>query len=254
MATGKNDRTLGPVVAVIPARFESSRLPGKPLADISGKPMIQHVYEQSTKARGVDRVIVATDDERIRDAVWAFGGDVAMTSAAHQSGTDRIAEVVRDLEVEIVVNIQGDLPLLDPESVASAIDPLVTDLALPMATLKTAIHEEADVQNPNVVKVVTNKDGDALYFSRAAIPVWRDQRDAGNAYRHIGLYAYRRDFLLTYAGLAPTPLERAEKLEQLRALENGYRIRVAEVPHAGTEVDTPEDLDNVRMLVEAGCS
>ncbi len=246
----------GSVVAVIPARYSSSRLPGKPLADIGGRPMIAHVYDRTARARGVDAVLVATDDERIRDAVLSFGGKVAMTSPHHQTGTDRIAEVVRDLDVEIVVNVQGDLPLLDPETVAAAVRPMLADDELPMSTLKTAIVGAAELANPNVVKVVTGASGDALYFSRAAIPVWRDgsPNGDGRAYRHIGLYAFRRDFLLTYAKLAPTPLERAEKLEQLRALENGYRIRVVEVPDAGVEVDTPADLDIVRKLVESGRS
>ncbi len=239
------------VVAVIPARFESTRLPGKPLAEIAGKPMIQHVYERTSAARGVDRVVVATDDERIREAVGAFGGEVIMTSAAHQTGTDRIAEAVSELEATVVVNVQGDLPMLDPATVAAAVAPLLEDESVPMATLMTPIGDGADLDNPNVVKVVVDGDGFALYFSRAPIPHWRDGHDRGEtiARRHIGLYVYRREFLLAFAAMPSTPLERAEKLEQLRALENGHRIRVVEVDDAGVEVDTPADLDKVRALI-----
>ena len=243
---------MGSVVVVIPARYESSRLPGKPLADIEGVPMIRRVYERAAAARGVDRVLVATDDARIRAAVTAFGGEVAMTDPSHPSGTDRIAEAVGSLDAEIVVNVQGDLPLLDPDSVAAALAPLRADAALPMSTLSTAIRDAAEFANPNVVKVVTDATGHALYFSRAAIPHWRDGFGGGAiAQRHIGLYAYRRKFLLQFARLAPTPLELAEKLEQLRALESGYRIRVVEVANAGVEVDTPADLDMVRSLVRS---
>lgn len=245
------------VVVVIPARYESSRLPGKPLADIEGKPMIQRVYERASQARGVDRVLVATDDERIRDAVSAFGGDVAMTSSEHTTGTDRIAEAVADLDYDIIVNVQGDLPLLDPDNVAVAVDPMIADDLLPMATLKTPIREQHEIDNPNVVKVVTNTDGGALYFSRSPLPYWRDgfQGDV-QAYRHIGLYVYRREILLLFNQLEATPLEKAENLEQLRALEHGYQIQVVEVADAGVEVDTPADLDMVRKLVRrsgGGC-
>ncbi len=248
---------MGSVVVVIPARYESTRLPGKPLADIEGKPMIQRVYERAAQARGVDRVLVATDDERIRDTVLDFGGDVAMTRADHTTGTDRIAEAVGDLDYDIVVNVQGDLPLLDPDNVSAAVEPMIADDLLPMATLKTPIREPSDVANPNVVKVVTDTDGGALYFSRAPIPCWRDGFDRGvQAYRHIGLYVYRREILLLFAQLEATPLEQAEKLEQLRAIEHGYRIQVVEVEDAGLEVDTPADLDMVRQLVRrsgGGC-
>ncbi len=238
------------VVVVIPARYESTRLPGKPLVDIAGKPMIQHVYERAAQARGVDRVLVATDDDRIRDAVASFGGDVAMTSSAHATGTDRIAEAVGNLDISIVVNVQGDLPLLDPENVAVVVEPMVADSTLPMATLKTPIRDRAEIDKRNVVKVVTDSNGRALYFSRSPIPCWRDGFSGDvEAHRHIGLYAYRREFLLDFARLAPTPLEQAENLEQLRALEHGYRIQVVEVAEAGAEVDTPGDLDMVRALV-----
>ena len=236
------------VVAIVPARYESTRLPGKPLALIDGKPMIQHVYERTRAVGLVERVLVATDDTRIADVVRGFGGDVVMTSAAHQSGTDRIAEVASDLDAEIVVNVQGDLPFLDAETLGAAIGLMRDDTGLPMATVKTPIHEPAELANPNVVKVVTDRDGYALYFSRSPLPYWRDAAHDVLAYKHIGLYAYRRDFLLTFARLAPTPLEQAEKLEQLRALEWGFRIRVAETRAAGVEVDTPEDLERARAL------
>jgi 3-deoxy-manno-octulosonate cytidylyltransferase (CMP-KDO synthetase) len=243
------------VVAIIPARYESTRLPGKPLADLHGRPMIQHVYERAQRARGVERVLVATDDERIRAAVAAFGGEAVMTRADHPSGTDRIAEVARGLDAEVIVNVQGDLPLLDPDVVAAALAPLTADAGLPMATISTALTRREEVEDPNVVKVVTDRDGYALYFSRSPLPFHRDGALAGGgplAYKHIGLYVYRRDFLLGFARLAPTPLEQAEKLEQLRALEWGFRIRVTEVAAASIEVDTPRDLDRARAELTAG--
>ena len=237
------------VVAIIPARYESTRLPGKPLADIHGQPMIQRVYQRATQADGVDRVLVATDDARIRAAVERFGGEVVMTSASHRTGTDRIAEVATNLDAEIVVNVQGDLPLLDPAMVAAAVAPLRIDTGLPMATTQTAIRTDEELRNPNVVKVVTDRDGFALYFSRSPLPYWRDGAPSDVlAHKHIGLYVYRRDFLLTFARLAPTPLEQAEQLEQLRALEWGFRIKVVEVAAASIEVDTAQDLERARAL------
>lgn len=241
------------VVAIIPARYESTRLPGKPLADIHGQPMIRRVYERAAQAANVDRVLVATDDARIQAAVEAFGGNVVLTSAAHPTGTDRLAEVVANMaegEADIVVNVQGDLPLLDPAMVAAAVEPLRADPGLPMATICAAIHTGDEVQNPNVVKVVRDRDGFALYFSRSPLPHWRDGATSPVlAYKHIGLYVYRRDFLLTFARLAPTPLEQAERLEQLRALEWGFRIKVVEVAAASIEVDTVQDLERARALI-----
>jgi 3-deoxy-manno-octulosonate cytidylyltransferase (CMP-KDO synthetase) len=246
------------VVAIIPARYESTRLPGKPLADLNGRPMIQHVYERTLRARGVDRVLVATDDERIRAAVAAFGGEVVMTRADHPSGTDRIAEVAHELDAEVIVNVQGDLPLLDPDVVAAAVAPLAADAGLPMATIKTALHRREELVDPNVVKVVTDRDGYALYFSRSPLPHHRDgeagERGDPLAYKHIGLYVYRREFLLGFARLAATPLEQAEKLEQLRALEWGFRIKVTEVAAASIEVDTPRDLDRARAALTASAA
>ncbi len=241
------------VTAVIPARYASSRFPGKPLVDIAGKPMIQWVYERTAGSSLVDRVIVATDDERIFRAVKAFGGEVQMTGADHPTGTDRLAEVAARVETEIVVNVQGDEPLIDPRMIDLAVEPLTADPSIPMGTLKTPIASAEEFLNPNVVKVVTDRQGFALYFSRAPIPYPRDF--AGSlkdlfqdlsAFKHIGLYVYRRDFLLAYPKLPATPLENLEKLEQLRALEHGHKIRVVETTLSSLGVDTPEDLERVR--------
>ena len=237
------------VVAIIPARYESTRLPGKPLALIDGKPMIQHVYERARAVRRLDQVLVATDDERIAAAVRGFGGDAVMTRREHPSGTDRIAEAAAQLDADVVLNVQGDLPFLRADMVEQVVALMHANTALPMATLKVPIRDAGEMQNPNVVKVVTDRDGYALYFSRSPLPFWRD--DAGAeplGHRHVGLYAYRRDFLLRFARLAPTRLECAEKLEQLRALECGYRIRVAEIDAVGVEVDTPHDLERARAI------
>ena len=210
--------------------------------------MIEHVYRRTADARGVDAVVVATDDERIARAIEQFGGIVRMTGSEHRTGTDRIAEVARDLACDIVVNVQGDLPMIEPEMIAEAIEPLSADPALVMSTLRQAIVDPADFTNPNVVKVVVDAHDNALYFSRAPIPY---QRERGAAFKHIGLYGYRRDFLLTFAALKPTPLERSESLEQLRALEHGFRIRAVETRFESIEVDTPDDLERVRRRLAA---
>lgn len=215
--------------------------------------MIEHVYRRAAEASGVDAVVVATDDARIVEAVRGFGGVVRLTDGAHRTGTDRVAEVARALDCEIVVNVQGDLPLLDPAMIARAVEPLRADRSLRMTTICAPIVDADEYTRPSVVKVVRDRGGDALYFSRAPIPFVR--ADAGPAstgpavYRHIGLYVYRRDFLLEFAALPPTPLEQAESLEQLRALEHGVRIRVVAVAEAAIEVDTPDDLDRVRRIV-----
>ena len=232
------------VCAIIPARYASTRFPGKPLADICGKPMIQHVYERTLQAGSVGRVIVATDDERIRAVVAGFGGEVALTRADHPSGTDRLAEVAATLDADLVVNVQGDEPLIDPVMIDQAVRPLQQDASVVMGTLKSRIVDAADYANPNVVKVVTDVSGFALYFSRAPIPYQRDDVPAP-LFKHVGLYVYRRDFLLKYPRLPETPLEQAEKLEQLRALEHGYRIFVAETDRQSIGVDVPEDLQKV---------
>ncbi|KJY93212.1 MULTISPECIES: 3-deoxy-manno-octulosonate cytidylyltransferase [Vibrio] len=242
---------------VIPARYQSTRLPGKPLADISGKPMIQWVYEQSLQA-GAEKVIVATDDERVVNAVKKFGGEVCMTSADHDSGTERLAEVVELMgipEDHVIVNVQGDEPLIPPAIITQVANNLANSQA-PMATLAVEISHEDEVFNPNAVKVLTDKDGYAMYFSRATIPWDRDHFANGGKViaqplmRHIGIYAYRAGFVNTYINWAPTALEKIERLEQLRVLWYGEKIHVEvaeQVPPAG--VDTLEDLEAVRKLV-----
>jgi 3-deoxy-manno-octulosonate cytidylyltransferase (CMP-KDO synthetase) len=209
--------------------------------------MVEHVYRRAFEADGVDAVVVATDDERIASAVEAFGGVARMTRAGHRTGTDRVAETARDLRCNIVVNVQGDLPLVEPEMIAEAIVPLAED-GVQMSTLRQEISDAADHDNPNVVKVVVDRNGDALYFSRSRIPYCRED---GVCFKHIGLYGFRRDFLLTFAALAHTPLEHTESLEQLRALEHGYRIRVVETRFDSIEVDTQEDLERVRRRMAA---
>ena len=248
-----DSRQASRIVALIPARYDSSRFPGKALADLCGKPVIAHVYERVRLARGVAEVIVATDDPRIADAVAAFGGTVRMTRAAHRTGTDRIAEVARDLECDIVVNPQGDEPLLDPRMIEDVVRPLVDDPSVLMTTLRRPITDARDYLNPHVVKVTVDGHGDALYFSRAPIPA-AGAPGAGlpPCHAHVGLFAFRREFLLRFAALPQTPLERIESLEQLRALEHGYRIRTVATQHATVGVDTPEDLERAREHLHAG--
>lgn len=244
------------ITAVIPARYASMRFPGKALAEIGGKPMIQHVYERTACASLVSTVIVATDDERIQHAVKAFGGNCCMTRVGHETGTDRLAEVAAGLDTDIIVNVQGDEPLIVPAMVDQAIRPLLDDSTLRMGTLKTRIKCLHDFLSPNVVKVVTDRDSNALYFSRSPLPFfrdkWQDLKDESFAsgkllcYKHVGLYVYRRDFLIEFAAMAPTFLETSEKLEQLRAVENGVRIRVVETEFESIGVDTPDDLAKAR--------
>jgi 3-deoxy-manno-octulosonate cytidylyltransferase (CMP-KDO synthetase) len=251
------------IVAIIPARFGSTRLPGKPLSDIHGKPMIQHVHERVRRARRLDRVLVATDDERIASAVASFGGEVVMTSPDHQTGTDRLAEVVRGTDASVVVNVQGDEPMLDPAWIDAALSAMIQDSAVSMATLSVPLTDPEELLNPAVVKVVTDGRGDALYFSRSPIPYLRlnASRSAreratvavqrGVARKHVGIYAYTRETLLRLAGLPPAPLEQAEGLEQLRALHHGIRIRVVPVEAAAAvAVDTPADLERARLLMD----
>ncbi|WP_315273229.1 3-deoxy-manno-octulosonate cytidylyltransferase [Selenomonas sputigena] len=234
-------------LCVIPARYASTRLPGKPLADICGKPMICRVLERASRAQKPEKVIVATDDERIYDAVRAEGGEALMTRADHPTGTDRLAEVAEAYpEVDLIVNVQGDEPLIEPSVIDELIAPFEMDKNLPMATVMVRMDDAAEQLNPNNVKVIVDKLGYALYFSRSLVPYPRAA--AGPVYKHIGIYAYRRDFLLRYARLEPTPLERAESLEQLRALENGYGIRVLETDCRFVGVDTPEDLALVNKI------
>lgn len=245
------------VTAVIPARYASTRLPGKPLAEIEGRPMIQWVYDRVRRASLVDAVIVATDDQRIFDAVRAFGGKVVMTSPDHPSGTDRLAEVAESLDTDLLVNVQGDEPLIDAAVIDAAIQPMVDGDAAPVVTASTRIKSREDLLNPDVVKVVTDRAGYALYFSRSPIPFDRDEPPASMDlderpfWKHIGLYVYRIDFLLQYSRMARTPLEMREKLEQLRILEHGYRIRVVETVYDSMGVDSLEDLEQIRKLVSA---
>jgi 3-deoxy-manno-octulosonate cytidylyltransferase (CMP-KDO synthetase) len=241
-------------IAIIPARFQSTRLPGKALASIAGHPMVWHVAARTRRARGLARVIVATDDPRIVDAVAATGAEAVLTRADHPSGTDRLAEVAAGLDAAIVVNVQGDLPLLDPAMVERLVARMTADPSLPMATLASPLHDEAEWRSPHVVKVVCDAGGRALYFSRSPIPHDRDgARPAGEplGWRHIGMYAYRRDVLLRLAALPPSPLERRERLEQLRALEHGIAIGVVEWTAAEPliEVDTEADLERARTAM-----
>jgi 3-deoxy-manno-octulosonate cytidylyltransferase (CMP-KDO synthetase) len=242
------------VVAIIPARYASTRLPGKALADIDGRPMIEHVYRRVAASPVVSRVIVATDDLRIATTVNEFGGQVRLTRVDHQTGTDRLAEVAAGLLCDVVVNVQGDEPLIDPRSIAEAIEPF-SDPSISITTLYRRIIEPGDLTNPNVVKMVLDRGGFALYFSRAPIPYVRDPRGGWPPmYRHVGLYAFRRPTLLVLASLEPTPLERAEALEQLRALEHGIRIKAVETAYDSFGVDTPADLEQVRKLFAASAS
>ncbi|MBE3135599.1 MAG: 3-deoxy-manno-octulosonate cytidylyltransferase [Acidobacteria bacterium] len=237
------------VVGVIPARYASTRLPGKPLVDIMGKPMIQHVYENAARSKTLEQLIVATDDERIMAVVAGFGGRAVLTSRDHNTGTDRVAEVVRGLDVEVVVNIQGDEPFVRPGMIDEVVQPLLDDPELPMCTSMHEITDTADFDNPNVVKVVIDLAGNALYFSRSLVPYPR-KSEGHRAFEHIGMYAYRKVFLLKYAGLPQTPLEKLESLEQLRVIEHGYRLRVVETrqDYIPLSVDTPEDLERARAL------
>ena len=242
------------VLAVIPARFGATRLPGKILADIAGKPMIEHVYRRASAASLVHAVIVATDDERIAAVVRAFGGAALMTRADHVSGTDRIAEIARELPCRIIVNLQGDEPLIAPETIDAAVEPMLADASLEMSTISRRLASDEEFRNPHVVKVVTNAFGDAMYFSRAPIPAAAPSAGLGvsapaAARAHIGLYVYRRDTLLKLAAMPAAPLERQESLEQLRALAHGIRIRVVDTRHVAAGVDTPEDLERIRQLM-----
>jgi 3-deoxy-manno-octulosonate cytidylyltransferase (CMP-KDO synthetase) len=237
------------ILGVIPARFASSRFPGKALALLAEKPMVQHVYERAMMTRYLRHVLVATDDDRIAATVRKFGGDVRMTRDDHPSGTDRVAEIASAENADLYVNIQGDEPLIDPEAIDAAVLSVLGDEQVSMGTLKKQIIDPDEVNNPNVVKVITALNGDAIYFSRTALPYYRDNLPApGPYYKHIGLYVYRRDFLLHYPDLSIGPLETAERLEQLRALESGYRIRVVETEYESLGVDTPEDLERVNEL------
>jgi 3-deoxy-manno-octulosonate cytidylyltransferase (CMP-KDO synthetase) len=239
------------ILGVIPARFASTRFPGKVLAQIAAKPMLQHVYERASLSTYLTSVIIATDDDRVCTVARDFGARVRMTRSDHLSGTDRAAEVASAEDAEIVVNIQGDEPLISPAAIDAAILPLVHEPDLVMGTLKKRIEDPREITDPNVVKVVTNRAGDAVYFSRCAIPFAREASGGTPYFKHIGLYVYRRDFLLAYPALPVGPLEAAERLEQLRALENGFSIRVVETEYESLGVDTPQDLERVSKLFDA---
>ena len=258
------------VLAVIPARFASSRLPGKPLVPLCGKPMIQHVWERVQRASKVSRVLVATDDERVRRAVEEFGGEAVMTRADHRSGTERVAEVAAlalsllgraegsaaGSEAEVLVNIQGDEPLIEPAAVDAAVAVLLDDASVEVATLAVSIATPADVMDANVVKVVLDFDGNALYFSRAPIPWVRGDGERVHSHhlKHIGLYVFRRSALLEFPTFPQGELEKLEQLEQLRWLENGYKIRVVETTYDSVSVDVPEDVPRVEKLLRAAAA
>ena len=240
------------VVVVIPARYGSTRLPGKPLVSLAGKSMVQRVYERAKLAQTAGRVIVATDDERILKAVEGFGGEARMTRPDHRTGTERVAEVAAHTDGDVFVNVQGDEPLLDPVAVDTAVNSLLEEPAAAIATVATPIKTPADVMDPNVVKTVLDFDDNALYFSRAPIPWVRDTASKIQVrhLKHLGLYVFQRDALLEYPTLPQGELERIEQLEQLRWMENGWKIRVAEVEHDAVSVDVPEDVARVEKLLE----
>lgn len=254
-------------VIVIPARYGSTRLPGKALLPIGGEPMVVRVWRKCRLAKDVDRVLVATDDERIRDAIRGAGGDAVMTSASHNSGTDRVAEAVKDMKCDAVVNVQGDEPFIEPGAITKAVDLLRRENAPPAGTLACPVRTIEDLVDPSVVKVVIGQGGDALYFSRLPVPyrseLWESGRrgwvpsakalaggDLAGYYRHVGVYAFRPRFLQEYSAMEPTPAEEEEKLEQLRILERGERIGVAVTGYCGYGVDTEEGLEVARRRAE----
>jgi len=233
-------------ISIIPARYASTRFPGKPLATIMGKPMIQHIYERVLLVKGLDAVYVATDDQRIFEVVKGFGGSVLMTSEAHTCGTDRLSECAEKLglsDEDLILNIQGDEPLIRPEMVEDLIS-IFDDTSVYMGTLKKKITVESELNNPNIVKVITNLDEEALYFSRYCLPYERNTGFATH-FKHIGMYGYTKNFLMKYSKMPKTTLEQAESLEQLRVLENGFKIKVKETMYSTIGVDTPEQLKEV---------
>ena len=235
-------------LGVIPSRYASTRLEGKPLKDICGHTMVEWVYKRALKSK-LDGVVVATDDERIVDEVKSFGGNVILTRKDHINGTSRIAEVCETYtDYDVIVNIQGDEPLIEPDMINSIIDSFVEDNTIPMSTLKYKLTDMAEIENPNAVKVVTDKNDFAIYFSRSVIPYPRNL-NMDNYYKHVGIYGYKRDFVMEYAKMTSTPLELSESLEQLRVLENGYKIKVLETPYKIIGVDTQEELERVREYI-----
>ena len=236
-------------LGVIPARYESSRLPKKPLKDICGYPMIEWVYKRALKSN-LDKVIVATDSKEVYEAVKKFGGDVILTREDHLNGTSRIAEVCEKItDFDVIINIQGDEPLIEKDMINSLIDSFKVERNLKMSTLKHKLHSWEDIENPNFVKVVTDKNDYAIYFSRSVIPYPRN-KNMGNYFKHVGIYGYKRDFVLDYFKMDSTPLENSESLEQLRVLENGYKIKVLETNFEVIGVDTQEELEKVRLHIK----
>ncbi len=252
MSSGDTPR----IVAIIPARFASERFPGKVIAPLAGKPLVVHTYERACRAKKLSEVIVATDDDRIVEALRPYGVRTMMTRNDHLTGTDRIAEVAARLDADIIVNVQADEPLVDPDLIDAVIQPLLDDPTVPMSTARHPIRETGLINDPNCVKVVCDMHGHALYFSRSPIPfiraVGHDIRRENLYWQHIGLYVFRRDFLLRFAQMKPTPLEQLEKLEQLRVIENGYVIAVVEAGAQTIGVDTPEDLVRAEAALAAG--
>ena len=241
-------------IVIIPSRYGSTRFDGKPLHPINGKPMIQHVYERSREASQVDGVLVATDDRRIVETVAAFGGEAVMTSDKNRSGTDRIAEAAALIGLgmdDIVINVQGDQPLMDPRCLDQLVAPFSEETGLEMSTLAYKIVREREITDPKDVKVTFDNRGNALYFSRASIPLARDPGTRHDTFKHLGFYAYTRKFLEIFKNLEEGTLEAVEKLEQLRALEHGYRIKVVVTPYDSPEVDLPEDIPRIEKLMRA---
>ncbi len=237
-------------IGVIPARYSATRFPGKLLANICGKPIIQHVWERASRARLVERLVIACDDERILSVAQSFGAECVITAKGHLSGSDRITEVVGSLDVKVVVNIQADEPLVQPLMIDRLVEALLNDETISMATLIKRIEHHHEVDNPNIVKVVIDKNNFALYFSRAPIPYRAENAKVQPIYyKHIGLYAYTKDFLFTFKNIIPSYLENIERLEQLRALEEGFRIKVIETQFDTVGVDTPQDLERVRRIL-----
>ena len=239
------------VIGVIPARYASTRLPFKLLRPLAGKPLIQWIWESASRAKFLDDLIIACDDNRIMEAVKGFGGKAVMTSVRHNSGTDRTAEAVRETEADIIINIQADEPLMPAAVIDALAQEMAVDEGLVMATMKKRINDPADIENPGVVKVVCDKDGFAVYFSRYPIPFYRDQYASKVYYKHMGIYAYKKDFLYTFKNLPPSSLEDAEKLEQLRVIEAGYKIKVLETQFDSCGVDTEEDLRKVEEMIRS---
>jgi 3-deoxy-manno-octulosonate cytidylyltransferase (CMP-KDO synthetase) len=239
------------ILAVVPVRMSATRLPGKPLLDLGGRSVVQRVHDAAVASGVFEEVLVATDDERIADAVRGFGGAVRMTSATHETGTDRVAEAALGTDCDVVANVQGDQPFVTTQMLQALVQPYRAGASPAMTTVGCPLRDLAQIDDPSVVKVVRALDGAALYFTRSPVP-HGGTVDPALVLHHMGLYAFRRDFLTTYSGLAPTPLERLEKLEQLRVLEHGQRIQVSEVDHLALEINTPEDYKQAVALVTAG--